>query len=211
MLFFEIVQQKYGSGYGLRYGEGFYADSPDFLTSDARKRSVFAGPAICPVGEEMIEDFKKRWDEITSTYPDPEFRKELVKMESELAKSPSAFPILYMVCYTTADEKLYLKPMTRDDHNAVILDIIKQYNEKTAKIDTVYVDSVIEDDNIYNPEKFPSEIPFEVPDEETGEMNKIPCRVFHSFDESRKMLLEDSVFDVDKFNEKKKRAKKKNI
>lgn len=37
MLFFEIVQQKYGSGYGLRYGEGFYADSPDFLTSDARK------------------------------------------------------------------------------------------------------------------------------------------------------------------------------
>ena len=42
-------------------------------------------------------------------------------------------------------------------------------------------------------------------------MNKIPCRVFHSFDESKKMLLEDPVFDVDKFNEKKKRAKKKNI
>ena len=32
-----------------------------------------------------------------------------------------------------------------------------------------------------------------------------------NFDESKKMLLEDPVFDVDKFNEKKKRAKKKNI
>mgnify|MGYP006988907898 CR=1 FL=1 len=93
--FFAAVEQKYGSGYGIRYGEGICIESMDSNTGYSGKGALLKSAGIRPVGDEMVADFKKKWNDVVESFPDPEFRDELAKMETRLAKTPSAFPVIF--------------------------------------------------------------------------------------------------------------------
>lgn len=201
--FFDAVKQKYGSGYGIRYGEGICVGSVDSNTVYNGKGALLKSAGIYPVGDDMIADFKKKWNDVVESFPDPEFRDELVKMETRLTKSPSAFPIIFLLNYSP-DEKCFCeKPLSREEHNTVLQNIIARYNISKQNVDAVFVDTQFEDDNIYNPETLPAEFLFGTPNGKLEEKRAIPCKVFHSLDELKVMLLSDEVFDVDKLNEKK--------
>lgn len=207
-VFWSAVEQKYGPGYGLRYGNGVYVDSLDANVEYNGTGNLFKSPSPCPVGDSMLEDFKDRWDDVVATYPDPQFRKELVRMQADLAKCPAAFPVLYMLNYEPAEECFCNPPLTRNDHNKVLQNIVARYNMSKQNIDVVYVDAKIEDENIYDIKTLGAEFEFGEHDAETGEKPKIPCRVFHSLLEFKKMLLADEIFDVKRLNEDKKNTLK---
>lgn len=200
--FFGAVEQKYGIGYGIRFAEGINIDSLDSNSGYSGKGNLFKSGDPCPVGEEMLEDFKAKWDDVVTTYPDPEFRKELVKMEKELAKTPSAFPVLFLLCYTPSEPCFCKVPLSREDHNKILQNIIERYNMSGQNVDAVYVDTLFEDDNIFDPDTLPQEIEFGVPDKVSGKRTKIACKIFRSVDELKNLLLADEVFDVARLNDK---------
>lgn len=204
-VFWSAVEQKYGTGYGLRYGNGIYVDSLNSNVEYSGKGNLFKSPSPCPVGNSMLEDFRSRWDDVVTTYPDPQFRQELVKMEADLAKCPSAFPVLYMLNYEPAEECFCNPPLSRNDHNTVLQNIVARYNMSRQNIDAVYVDAKIEDENIYDLETLGAEFEFGEPDKQTGKKPMIPCKVFHSLFEFKKMLIADEAFDVKRLNEDKKK------
>ena len=69
-------------------------------------------------------------------------------------------------------------------------------------VDAVYVDTLFEDDNIFEPDTLPQEIEFGVPDKVSGKRTKIACKIFRSVDELKNLLLADEVFDVARLNDK---------
>ena len=200
--FFDAVKQKYGIGYGVRFGEGVCVQGTDSNSEYNGKGNLFKSATVYPVGDEMVADFKKRWDDVVNSFPDPQFQKELVKMEAGLAKTPSAFPVLFLLCYSPVERCFMDSPLSREDHNIVLQNIIARYNMNKQNVDAVFVDTQIEDDNIYNPQTLPDKFVFGTPSEKTGEKPMVPCKVFHSTVELKNMLLDDTAFDVDKLNKK---------
>lgn len=181
--FFNAVSETYGEGYGLCFGDAIDVDSNE---ANSGYRGTFLKPAIHPFGEAAISDYKRRWDEVVEKFPDPAFRKELCKMDDELAKTPAPFPTLALINYGVVDK--HLRNNVEIDHNRVLGNIVKKYNNCKPFIDSVYVDAGFTGNDVYNPQTFPTKL--------AG----VPCKMFDTPEKLHDMLLQDENFRIEKFN-----------
>lgn len=183
--FFQAVAETYGYGYGLYFGDAIDVDSNE-ANSSYNGGITFLKAAAYPFGDDAINDYKRRWDEVVEKYPDPDFRKELVKMDNELAKTPAPFPTLALVNYGVVDKRL--RNDADIDHTKVLGNIVKKYNSRKPFVDAVYVEAAFTGSDAYNPQEFPAEL--------AG----VPCKMFSTPEQLHDMLLKDENFRIEKFN-----------
>ena len=89
---------------------------------------------------------------------------------------------MFLLGYTPSEPCFCKVQLSREDHNKILQNIIGRYNMSGQNVDAVYVDTLFEDDNIFEPDTLPQEIEFGVPDKVSGKRRKIACKIFRSVD-----------------------------